>query len=111
MKLSTYLVAGLVALSPGLLYAQSDSTGSIAGTADPGAQIVVTGRDSGAVIGVGADCEGMYKAENLKPGQYSIVEGGPHHAVRKLSVKAGAVSHVDLGAATAESTRACKDKK
>jgi hypothetical protein len=111
-KLSTYFVAGLLVLVPTALRAQgAASTGSIAGSADPGAQIIVTGTDSGTVIGVVADCDGKYKAENLKPGRYAIVEGGAHHATRKLSVNAGAVSEVDLGSATPESTRACIEKK
>ena len=111
IKLSPLVVAAVVAIGPGLLRAQgAGSTGSIAGNADPGAQIVVTGIDNGSVIGVMAECDGTYKAENLKPGRYSIVEGGPHHAVRKLSVDAGAVAHVDLGSANADSTRACIDK-
>ncbi|AEU37679.1 carboxypeptidase-like regulatory domain-containing protein [Granulicella mallensis] len=111
LKFSIFSAAILLALAPGLLQAQdSSSTGSIVGSADPGAQIILTGNDSGSVIGIMATCEGTYKAENLKPGRYSIVEGGPHHAVRKLSVEAGGVSHVDLGAASADSTRKCNAK-
>jgi hypothetical protein len=110
-RISIYFVAALVSFAPNVLHAQGTaSTGSIAGSADPGAQIVLTA-DGGGVIGIMATCDGAYKAEQLKPGRYSIVEGGPHHAVRKVSVEAGAVSHVDLGAASAESARACKDKK
>ena len=110
-KISTCFIAALVVFAPNVLHAQgAPSTGSIAGSADPGAQIVLTA-NGGAVIGIMATCDGTYKAEDLKPGKYSIVEGGPHHAVRKLSVKAGEVSHVDLGAANADSIRACRDKK
>ena len=110
-KFCSYYVAVFMVFSPSLVYAQgATSTGTIAGIADPGSQIVVTGLDNGAVIGVMAACDGAYKAENLKPGRYSIVEGGLHHAVRKLSVNAGSVSHVDLGAPTSDSTQACNDK-
>jgi len=110
-NLSRYFVGAIIAIASSILYAQdTGSTGVIAGNADPGSQIVVTGTDSGSVIGVMATCDGTFKAENLKPGHYSIVEKGPHHAVRKLSVEAGAVAHVDLGSASAESTRACNGR-
>jgi hypothetical protein len=108
---SRFLIGAIIAAAPSLLYAQgTESTGSIAGNADPGAQVVVTGTESGSVIGIMATYDGTYKAEGLKPGHYSIVEKGPHHAVRKLSVEAGAVSHVDLGSVSADSTRACNAK-
>jgi ABC-type nitrate/sulfonate/bicarbonate transport system substrate-binding protein len=99
-----------ILLTPSILAAQAGPTGSVAGSADPGAQIIVTGADSGSVIGIVAACDGTFRAEGLKPGRYAIVEGGPHHATRKLSVAGGEVSHVDLGAPTPESTRACADK-
>jgi hypothetical protein len=112
LKFSRYFIAGLLVLAPNLSLAQAEAaTGSIAGSADPGAQIVVTGIDSGVVVGIVASCDGKYKAENLKPGRYAIVEGGAHHAARKLSVDAGAMAHVDLGAASADSTRACNAKR
>jgi hypothetical protein len=112
INLSKVLFATVVFIAPGIMSAQTNvPSGSIAGIADPGAQIIVTGLHGGSVIGIVAACDGTYKAENLKPGQYSIVEGGPHHATRKLSVDAGVVSHVDLGSATADSTRACNEKK
>jgi hypothetical protein len=112
MRLSRYSIALIVALAPSLSHARTDaSTGSIVGSADPGAQIVVTATDSGLVVGIVAACDGKYAAASLKPGRYSIVEGGPHHAPRTLSVEAGGVSHVDLGAATTNSTRTCNDKK
>jgi hypothetical protein len=110
IKLSRSFFGAIFAIAPILWYAQGQaSTGAIAGNADPGAQIVVTA-DSGAVVGFMAACDGTYKAEALKPGHYSIGENSPHHAVRKLSVEAGAVAHVDLGAASADSTRACNVK-
>jgi hypothetical protein len=112
LKLPRCLFATLIVLPSSFLIAQSPgSTGSIVGGADPGAQIVLTGVDSGSVIGILATCDGTYKAENLKPGRYTIVEGGPHHAVRKFSINPGAISHVDLGAASTDSIRACNAKK
>ena len=106
------ILIAIFGMTPALLHAQQqEQRGSILGSADPGAQIVVSGVDSGAVIGIVADCDGSYKAEGLAPGRYAIVEGGPHHATRKLSVEAGKESHVDLGAATPESTRTCEAKK
>lgn len=74
------------------------ATGSIIGKADPGAQIVVTNVEDSQVVGVVAKCDGSYRADGLRPGRYEIVEGGPHHAVRKLSVVEGQDSHVDLAA-------------
>lgn len=106
------LLSAVLGMTPVFLYASSqETTGSIVGSADPGAQIVVTGVGTGAVIGVMAKCDGSYRADGLAPGHYAIVEGGPHHATRKLDVEAGKESHVDLGAATVESTRACEAKK
>jgi hypothetical protein len=106
------ILSVVVALTPVLTYASpQDTKGSIVGSADPAAQIVVTGVDTGAVIGVVAKCDGSYRADGLTPGRYTIVEGGPHHATRKLEVGAGKEAHVDLGAATTESTRACEAKK
>ena len=72
------------------------ATGSIAGAADPGAQVVVTSVDDSKVIGVVAKCDGTYRVDGLKAGNYEIVEGGLHHAVRKLSVAEGKTSQVDL---------------
>ena len=62
------------------------------------AQAVVTNVESGQVVGIVAKCDGSYRADGLRPGRYEIVEGGPHHAVRKLSVAEGQDSHVDLAA-------------
>jgi len=70
--------------------------GTITGAADPNTQIVVTGLDSSLVTGVMSKCDGTYRVSGLNPGRYEIVESGPHHATRKLSVKAGEESHVDL---------------
>ena len=109
---SKFLLSALLSMTPVLLYASPQETkGSIVGTADPGAQIVVTGAGNGAVIGVMAKCDGSYRADGLAPGHYAIVESGPHHATRKLDVEAGKEAHVDLGAATVDSTRACEAKK
>jgi hypothetical protein len=108
-KFSTCSMTALLIFAPAMMQAQG-ATGAIAGSADPGAQIVVTGVDSGAVIGIMASCDGTFKAENLKPGRYAIAEGGAHHATRKLSVDAGATAHVDLGAPSADAMRACTEK-
>ena len=86
----------------------ADTTGSIAGAANGGAQIVVTNLDTGAITGIMAKCDGTYRAEALKPGRYSIVEGGPKHAVRTLTVAAGHESQVDL-APTSKRTK-CQEK-
>jgi hypothetical protein len=111
-RFSKPFLTAVFALTPVLTYASSqDTKGAIVGSADSGAQIVVTGVDTGAVIGVVAKCDGSYRADGLAPGRYSIVEGGPHHATRKLEVSAGKEAHVDLGAATTESTQACEAKR
>lgn len=70
--------------------------GAIAGVADPNTQIVVTSLDSSLVTGVMSKCDGTYRVSGLNPGRYAVVEAGPHHATRKLSVKDGEESHVDL---------------
>jgi hypothetical protein len=111
-QFSKFILTAALGMAPIFLHAQpQQAKGSISGSADPGAQIVVNGIDSGAVIGIMAKCDGSYKSEGLAPGRYAIVEGGPHHATRKLSVESGKESHVDLGAATPESTMACEAKK
>jgi hypothetical protein len=74
----------------------AESGGAITGVADPNTQIVVTGLDSSQVTGVMSKCDGTYRVSGLNPGRYAIVESGPHHAARKLSVKDGEESHVDL---------------
>ena len=82
-----------------------EATGAITGTGDSEAQIIVTRVGNGEVIGVVVKCDGSYRVEGLKPADYEIVEKGPHHAVRKLSVSAGHDSHVDLAPArTAKDT-------
>ncbi len=43
----------------------ASATGSIAGAADPGAQIVVTSVEDGKVIGVVAKCDGTYRVDGL----------------------------------------------
>jgi hypothetical protein len=111
MITSGFFLVAVLTIAPSLLHEQVVApSGFIEGNADPGAQIVITGADDGSVIGVMAACDGTYKTNALKPGHYSIVEGGPHHAVRKLSVEAGTVAHVDLGAASPTSTRECNER-
>ncbi len=98
-KSSSLLIATLfITLSStfGMTAQAKSATGSITGKADPGAQIVVTNVENGQVVGVVAKCDGSYRANDLRPGRYEIVEGGPHHAVKKLSVVEGQGSHVDL---------------
>ena len=70
--------------------------GTITGVADPNTQIVVTGLDSSLVAGIMSKCDGTYRVSGLNPGRNAIVESGQHHATRKLSVKDGEESHVDL---------------
>jgi hypothetical protein len=103
------LALASLALSGAALAAET--TGSIAGAADGGAQIVVTNLDTGAIIGIMAKCDGTYRAEALKPGRYSIVEGGPKHAVRTLAVVAGQESQVDLAPASKRTKCEAKDGK
>jgi hypothetical protein len=93
----------IVALSLAVLFVSinrfasaQEATGAITGTGDPGAQIIVTRVGDGEVIGVVVKCDGSYRVEGLKSGDYEIFEKGPHHAVRKLSVSAGHDSHVNL---------------
>ena len=97
---SLLIAAFCIALSSaqGLIAQSRPATGAITGTADPGAQIVVTNVEDGQVIGIVAKCDGSYRADGLRPGRYEIVEGGQHHAIRKLSVAEGQDSHVDLAA-------------
>ncbi|MRW87106.1 hypothetical protein GJ698_23845 [Pseudoduganella sp. FT26W] len=90
------LTAALLALTTPLMAAEA--TGSIAGAADAGAQIVVTNIGSGEIIGIMVRDDGTYRAEGLKPGRDRIVETGPHHAPREVGVNAGKESQVDLAA-------------
>ncbi|SHM27317.1 Carboxypeptidase regulatory-like domain-containing protein [Duganella sacchari] len=92
------IFAALFALTNFALAA--DNTGSIAGAADAGAQIVVTNLETGEITGIMAKCDGSYRAEGLKPGRYQIIEGGPHHAAREVGVSAGKESQVDLAPAS-----------
>jgi hypothetical protein len=97
----TLACAALIATLPvGMTASAAESTGAITGAAMPDAQIVVTGVDSGQVVGIVARCDGAYRAESLKPGRYAIVVQGPHHATRTLSVEAGKDAHVDLAPAS-----------
>ncbi|MGC1303510.1 MAG: carboxypeptidase-like regulatory domain-containing protein [Caulobacteraceae bacterium] len=71
--------------------------GSIAGAADPGSQIIVTGMgDNHQVIGVVGKKDGTYRVERLPPGRYLIKEQGLRHVARELAVTAGQVAQVDL---------------
>jgi hypothetical protein len=90
------LIFALSALASGGMAMAAETTGSIAGTADGGAQIVVTNVATGEVSGFMAKCDGTFRAEPLKPGRYHIVEGGAGHAVRTIGVDAGKESQVDL---------------
>jgi hypothetical protein len=102
--------AALALFNTAAMAAEAEPTGSIAGAADGGAQIVVTNLSTGEIIGIMAKCDGTYRAASLKPGRYSIVEGGPHHAVRTLSVTAGAESQVDLAPESSRGKCAAKDR-
>jgi hypothetical protein len=92
-----FVFAALLALTSPIMAAES--TGSIAGSADAGAQIVIANLSSGEIIGIIAKCDGSYRAEGLKPGRYQIVESGPHHAPREVGVSAGKEAQVDLAPA------------
>lgn len=89
-----------IVLSAAALFAtlpvHADPARYIKGSADPGAQIVVTSEDTGSVMGYVAAGDGTYRAGPLAPGRYSIVEQGAHHAVRHLSVSADRDGEVDL---------------
>jgi hypothetical protein len=89
----------------------TETSGSITGYADGGAQIVVTSVDTGQVSGFMATCDGTYRAEPLKPGRYQIVEGGANHAVRTVGVTAGQESHVDLAPESRRTKCQAKDSK
>lgn len=95
--LHSLLVVGTLGIVSSLpASAFSPEKGAITGAGDPGAQVVVTQVDGGKVIDAMVKCDGTYRAEGLEPGRYQIVEGGPHHAPRTLTVRAGEDSHVDL---------------
>ncbi len=89
----------------------ADMTGSIAGMADGGAQIVVTNVATGEVSGYMSKCDGTYRAEPLKPGRYQIVEGGAGHATRTVAVEAGKESQVDLAPESRRTKCQAKDSK
>ena len=89
----------------------AETTGSIAGNADSGAQIVVTNVATGEVSGYMAKCDGTYRAEPLKPGRYQIGEGGAGHAVRTVGVDAGKESQVDLAPESRRTKCQAKDSK
>jgi hypothetical protein len=72
------------------------ATGTIAGIADPGAEIVVTNLDNGQTITTFAREDGVYRVERLKPGRYQVEEMAPHAQSRTLVVSAGADARVDL---------------
>ncbi len=89
-------IAGIVVMALPLMAAASPATGSIQGSADPGAQVIVTNLDDGALSGVMAKCDGTYVAPGLRPGRYKVQENGPGHAARTLSVSADHISQTDL---------------
>ncbi|WP_263382998.1 carboxypeptidase-like regulatory domain-containing protein [Granulicella arctica] len=98
LKAALVLILSLISV-PTMMLAQ-EGTGAITGAADAGAQIVLTNLDTHQVIGVMAKCDGTYRATQLKPGRYQIIEGGKNHVARSLSVTAGQDSHVDLAPAS-----------
>ncbi len=72
---SKFLLSALLSMTPVLLYASPQETkGSIVGSADPGAQIVVTGAGNGAVIGVMAKCDGSYRADGPAASKRTFLE-------------------------------------
>jgi len=105
------LIFELSALALSGMAMAAETTGSIAGIADGGAQIVVTNVATGEVSGFMAKCDGTFRAEPLKPGRYHIVEGGAGHAVRTLGVDAGKESQVDLAPESRRIKCQAKDSK
>jgi hypothetical protein len=69
------LILALTALTLGDAAIAAETTGSIAGMADGGAQIVVTNVANGEVLGIMAKCDGTYRAEPLKPGRWREPRG------------------------------------
>jgi len=105
------LIFALSALALSGMAMAAETTGSIAGIADGGAQIVVTNVATGEVSGFMAKCDGTFRAEPLKPGRYHIVEGGAGHAVRTVGVDAGKESQVDLAPESRRIKCQAKDSK
>lgn len=81
-------------------YAQSAS-GTIAGRADPGAQVTITSPDTGFTRTVTADAEGGYRFPYLPTGAYTVQssrDGTPSGAPVDVRVGLGNASTVNLGA-------------
>jgi hypothetical protein len=78
----------------GSVYAQSNSTGSIAGTTTAGSTVVIENPATGFRREVTANADGSYRVGSLPTGQYKVTAGGQ---TRDVSVTIGGTATASLG--------------
>jgi hypothetical protein len=101
------LSLGIVSIpfNTSLSYAQSSTSGDIAGTvtdstgaAIPGAKIIVKSLDSGVAQTLTANGAGIYRASLLRPGKYSVsvTAAGFQTTATEVNVQVGQIAPADL---------------
>jgi hypothetical protein len=101
---ATAITAGL----PTEVFAQTNVTGSIYGTADAGSTIVITNKDSGAKRTVTTDASGRYLSPALPTGLYKVeqvVGGNVNKTVDNVEVRIGQGTDVPMAKATLETVQ------
>src|SRR4249919_3649649 len=84
----------------GSVYAQSNSTGSIAGTTTAGATVVVENPATGFRREITAGADGSYRVSSLPTGTYKVTAGGQTRDVTVSIGSTGVGSSADLGKVT-----------
>jgi hypothetical protein len=96
----TALSAALGMCFAGSVYAQSNSTGSIAGTTTAGATVVIENPATGFRREITAGADGNYRVSSLPTGTYKVTAGGQTRDVTVTIGGTGVGSSADLGKVT-----------
>lgn len=99
----TALSVALAACFVGGVQAQSNSSGSIFGSAEPGTTILIQSAETGVTREISADASGRYRATSLPVGNYTVIQkrDGQNIATREnITVRLGAGSEVSFAAAS-----------
>jgi len=70
----TALSVALAACFVGGVQAQSNSSGSIFGSAEPGTTILIQSAETGVTREISADSSGRYRATSLPVGNYTVIQ-------------------------------------
>ena len=85
----------------GSVYAQSNSTGSIAGNTKAGSTVVIENPATGFRREVTADANGNYRVSSLQTGSYNVTSGGKTNTV-EVSIGGTAQGTTSLGTVTVQ---------